>query len=176
MRIDRLIICLSFGVALSACDMLPGPNSGPDEFAVVTRAPLSMPPDYGLRPPRPGAVRPNETSPRDDARSKLLRNLGNRSGRSSTADKQDGKFTGGESALLKRADALNPDPEIRYIVERESGRIKEEDSLVDTLVFWRNKTPPKSLVDPKREAERLRENAALGKPATEGQTPIVEKK
>ena len=30
-------------------------KKAPDEFAVVTRAPLSMPPDYGLRPPRPGA-------------------------------------------------------------------------------------------------------------------------
>ena len=175
MRIGRLIVCLSFGVALSACDALRSPSSGPDEFAVVARAPLSIPPYYGLRPPRPGAVRPNETSPRDDARSKLLRNLGNQSGRSAANDQQDGKFTGGESALLKRADALNPDPEIRYIVERESGRIKEDDSLVDALVFWRKKTRPKSLVDPKLEAERLRDNAALGKPATAGKTPIVEK-
>ena len=77
--------------------------------------------------------------------------------------------------MLKRADALNPDPEIRYIVERESGRIKEDDSLVDALVFWRKKTSPKSLVDPKLEAERLRDNAALGKPATAGKTPTVEK-
>ena len=83
MRIGRLIVCLSFGVVFTACDLLKPPSSGPDEFAVVTRAPLSMPPDYGLRPPRPGAARPNETSPRDDARSKLLRNLGNQSERSS---------------------------------------------------------------------------------------------
>ena len=175
MRIDLLTVCLSFGVALSACNALKPPSSGPDEFAVVTRAPLSMPPDYGLRPPRPGAVRPNETSPRDDARSKLLRNLGNRTGRSAGSEPQDGKFTSGESAFLKRADALNPDPKIRYIVERESGRIKEDDSLVDALVFWRKKTPPTSLVDPKMEAERLRDNAALGKPATAGETPIIEK-
>jgi hypothetical protein len=32
----------------------------PDEFAVVTRAPLSLPPDYSLRPPEPGAPRPQE--------------------------------------------------------------------------------------------------------------------
>ena len=28
----------------------------PDEFKVVSRAPLSLPPDYGLRPPQPGAL------------------------------------------------------------------------------------------------------------------------
>ena len=32
----------------------------PDEFKVVSRAPLSLPPDYGLRPPQPGAPRPQE--------------------------------------------------------------------------------------------------------------------
>ena len=31
-------------------------KSAPDEFAVVKRAPLTLPPEYGLRPPRPGAV------------------------------------------------------------------------------------------------------------------------
>ena len=61
------------------------------------------------------------------------------------------------------------------LAERESGRINEDKSLVDALVFWRKKTPPKSLVNPKLEAERLRDNAALGKPATAGKTPILEK-
>ena len=33
-------------------------RDAPDEFTVTTRAPLSMPPNYQLRPPRPGASRP----------------------------------------------------------------------------------------------------------------------
>ena len=140
---------------------------------MVTRAPLSLPPDYGLRPPRPGAARPNEASPRDDAKEGLLRNLGNRGGRSSAKKKVPGHFTNGEAALLKRAEALNVDSKIREIVERESGRVVESDSLVDTLVFWKDKTPAQTLVDPRLEAERLRGNAALGKPATTGTTPII---
>jgi hypothetical protein len=34
----------------------------PDEFEVESRAPLTMPPDYNLRPPEPGAERPQEVS------------------------------------------------------------------------------------------------------------------
>src|SRR5579862_7466924 len=34
----------------------------PDEFAVESRAPLTVPPDFNLRPPEPGAPRPQETS------------------------------------------------------------------------------------------------------------------
>ena len=34
-------------------------KQSPDEFKVVSRAPLSMPPDYNLKPPTPGAPRPH---------------------------------------------------------------------------------------------------------------------
>jgi hypothetical protein len=34
----------------------------PDEFAVESRAPLTIPPDFDLRPPQPGATRPQEKS------------------------------------------------------------------------------------------------------------------
>jgi hypothetical protein len=34
----------------------------PDEFAVESRAPLTIPPDFNLRPPEPGAPRPQEQS------------------------------------------------------------------------------------------------------------------
>ncbi|MBV8334165.1 MAG: DUF3035 domain-containing protein [Alphaproteobacteria bacterium] len=34
----------------------------PDEFAVESRAPLTVPPDFDLRPPTPGAPRPQEKS------------------------------------------------------------------------------------------------------------------
>ena len=35
-------------------------RAGPDEFAVTRRAPLVIPPDFALTPPRPGAPRPQE--------------------------------------------------------------------------------------------------------------------
>jgi hypothetical protein len=35
-------------------------HSGPDEFAVARRAPLVIPPDFALVPPKPGAPRPQE--------------------------------------------------------------------------------------------------------------------
>ena len=35
----------------------------PDEFRIVTKAPLVVPPDYGLRPPAPGEPRPSELQP-----------------------------------------------------------------------------------------------------------------
>ena len=43
-------------------------KTGPDEFAVESRAPLTIPPDFQLRPPQPGASRPQEVSAAERAR------------------------------------------------------------------------------------------------------------
>lgn len=41
---------------------------GPDEFAVESRAPLTIPPDFDLRPPTPGAARPQDVTAAEKAR------------------------------------------------------------------------------------------------------------
>jgi hypothetical protein len=61
-------------VALGGCargsvqDVLGMGKRAPDEFAVVKSAPLIVPPDYDLRPPDPGAPRPNVGRTSDQAR------------------------------------------------------------------------------------------------------------
>src|SRR5215475_6948982 len=40
----------------------------PDEFAVESRAPLTIPPDFELRPPSPGAPRPQEKASNQQAK------------------------------------------------------------------------------------------------------------
>ncbi|HET6522089.1 MAG TPA: DUF3035 domain-containing protein, partial [Geminicoccaceae bacterium] len=63
--------------ALAACgdrtvaERLGLGKRSPDEFAIVKRAPLVRPPDYELRPPRPGAPRPQEPDAREAARAAL---------------------------------------------------------------------------------------------------------
>lgn len=38
-----------------------GSRNRPDEFAVARQAPLVIPPDFALRPPQPGAPRPQDS-------------------------------------------------------------------------------------------------------------------
>jgi hypothetical protein len=63
--------CLSL-LVLSGCGgmrtVLGMDQLGPDEFAVESRAPLLIPPDFNLRPPQPGAARPNEITAAERAR------------------------------------------------------------------------------------------------------------
>src|SRR5262245_9973341 len=62
MRISLLLAGVAAAGLVSGCGstqrMLGLEKSAPDEFRVITKAPLVVPPDYALRPPRPGDARP----------------------------------------------------------------------------------------------------------------------
>ena len=144
-------------------------RDAPDEFQVTTRAPLSMPPTLGELPaPRPGATRPQELTQRQAAEATLVPSAVLATG---AAPSQQ---TAGESALLSQAGRPVSD-DIRRRVDEESLRLERTDrGLVDRLMFWREPDPPGIPVDARREAQRLRENAALGRDATEGETPVIQ--
>jgi len=65
-RLLPFVVCVVAGVLVSACSnwkqAIGIEPTSPDEFAVESRAPLTLPPDFDLRPPQPGAPRPQETS------------------------------------------------------------------------------------------------------------------
>ena len=58
--------CSSVSKAIGATKVTP------DEFRVVTSAPLTLPPDYNLRPPQPGAARPQEMDPDAEAHAAIF--------------------------------------------------------------------------------------------------------
>ncbi len=91
------------GVALTGCARNHiGSRSGPDEYAVARQAPLVIPPDFSLTPPKPGAARANDTSPNAQALDALF---GGTAARST-----------GESATIAAAGVDNDDPGIRSSV------------------------------------------------------------
>ena len=176
------IACVVFAaLAMAACDsarnVIGLDKQAPDEFAVVTRAPLSMPPDYGLRPPTPGAERPQERTVRNEARDILLRNSRINPEDALRSAVTSGRFSQGEAAFLARAGALNADPAIRQTVNRESAAIVEASvSTLDKVLFWRKVDEPGTIVDPEKEARRLREARAMGDAVNKGEVPIIERK
>ncbi|WP_424135416.1 DUF3035 domain-containing protein [Roseomonas chloroacetimidivorans] len=150
-------------------------REAPDEFQVVTRAPLSIPPSMGdLPPPRPGAQRPQELSARDSAESALAPATALGEGRSE-------RPTGAEVALLAQAGQAagvgSVDRGIRRQVDEESLRLdRPQRGLVERLMFWQQSPTPGTVIDPQKEAQRLRENAALGRSPEDGETPIIQRR
>jgi hypothetical protein len=148
----------------------------PDEFNIVSRAPLALPPDYALRPPQPGAARPQDLAPRQQARQTIFRAGETQQQQASLATPR-GNRSDAELAFLGKARAGEADPNIRAMVNEESTRLIEaERSFVDRLVFWRDPQPAGTVIDPQREQARLRENVASGRPPSEGEVPTIQRK
>lgn len=172
-KIPLIAALLATAMLLSACEGVKkqvgvGRNS-PDEFAVVKRAPLTLPPDYNLRPPSADHTAPASDAS-DRARAALL---GERT--SATPDNAD-------AAFLQKAGAQSADSDIRRVINRENGYIALENrTLSDRLLFWREsdvlpEDAPASVVNPAQEKERLLKNQEEGKPVNEGKVPVIEKK
>ncbi len=176
----RIAVAISLILALSACEgvreQLGMTKQSPDEFRVISRAPLSLPPDFTLRPPEPGIPRPQEGTATQQARKAIFRLEQPKTQPLNEQAKADGRSLG-ELSLLKAAGADKIDPGIRRAIDLETQQLNlESEDFIDALVFWREKEIPGRVVDATAETKRLRENAALGKAVTAGKTPTIERK
>jgi hypothetical protein len=142
-------------------------RDAPDEYTVTTQVPLSMPPDFTVRPPQPGAPRPQQMSEQQQAQQALVP-------QTALNGTPAGEPSPGQAALVQAA-GPTPPLNIRYQVNNAAAaEAQQNDSFVDKLMFWRTPAPPGIVVDPQKEAQRIRENAALGRSQDIGNTPIIQ--
>ena len=117
MNVNRVIVATALVAAagLAGCQStskaLGMSKITPDEFRIVTKAPLVLPPDY---------------APESAARNALL-------GQREAEQRSDG-----EKLLVAKAGAEKADPLVRYVVDDEFGDIShKEKSFADKVMFWK---------------------------------------
>lgn len=171
MRYTQFIAATAL-LALAAC----GGNSvkttlgldrgSPDAFRVVSRPPLSVPPEFNLTPPSATAQPPGEQPASKEASSMLF-------GGKPTGAK-DKKDTSAETEFLKKAGAGQADPNIREEMA-EQHYIKQQKE--DDSSWWDvlSTNPPKKdpVVNAQKESQRIDQNQAEGQPVTNGTTPMA---
>lgn len=146
---------------LSACsgtvqEKLGATQRVPDEFQVVRRAPLVVPPDYNLRPPGTAEGTVQRTTAQD-AREIVT---GSASGSASASS--------GEQALLEQT-GVEADPEIRRKLLAENTELTQiDDSQFLFILDWQreNMTYTDAVIDPDAESARLRGEDAAGRVTT----------
>lgn len=140
----------------------------PDEFTVVTKPPLVLPPDYSLRPPQPGAPNPAVITPSGNAELALF----DRDGQLS--DNAQG-YTSGEVNLLETTGGSGASANIRQVVNAETASLVEKDSsIAERILFWQEPSEaPAAVIDPVKEAERLKGNKAPDESASETKKPAA---
>lgn len=157
-RVAAATALLACALALSACGAvtkslgLTAP--APDEFRVVTKAPLVVPPEFALRPPAPGELQPTALRPQQEALAILSARTAAVTSRSQ-----------GETLLVQQASAGKPvDAMIRYTIDDENGDLSHKDkSFADLVMNWRpgqSSIAPASAdnpnpIDPATEEKRL---------------------
>lgn len=176
-----LLAILPLAMALPSCtgvkEQLGLTKSAPDEFTVVTKAPLIIPPDLTLRPPRPGASGPGDAQARERARRALVGAAAEETSPAAPETAAQPDHSRAEASFLKKAGADEADPRIRTVIRRETLAVAEKDpSFIRRLMFWRDDSEEEPVVDAEKEAERLREAAAKGGSPAEGEVPVIERK
>jgi hypothetical protein len=172
MRIHTIVLGAACALALTGCghdikQQLGLSHPAPDEFAVVKHAPLAMPPDYELRPPRPGMPRPQEQPTNEQAQDVVF-------GTDSATAASTG--SSGADEILDMAGADKAQPHIRQTVDAETTAMQgPAKSAMQKLGLAKPSQPPATVVNAKKESERLKKNAETGKPVTAGDTPSVSK-
>jgi hypothetical protein len=128
MRVLRFAALGASLVALAACGSLREEagltKQSPDEFAVTTKAPLIIPPDFNLRPPSPGAAPLNQTDPTSSAELAMF----NSTDPATVAAQMQGNYSASEKMLLANAKAQNADPAVRAQLQSDDTNMQGADS------------------------------------------------
>jgi hypothetical protein len=159
-----LSLALLCGVAasLSGCDSLREAagegKASPDEFAVVTKAPLVIPPDFNLRPPAAGAAPTNQIAPTQAAQAALFS-----ADPATVAASLPPSLSTGERYLLANAGVQNADPAIRQEIAADSAATRAgDDSFTNNILFGGSTPTPGTAVDADAEARRIDAQKAGG--------------
>jgi hypothetical protein len=168
--IHTLLLAAVLPVGLAACgkgesvqEMVGLTRTGPDAFNVVARPPLSVPPEFDLRPPAPVGT-PGPGMPRMD---EVARGL--LTGDDSAADTavigvgSAALESTGERHFMERFGVTKADPMIREQLTTDQyfkPEEEEESWLNDIIPSLRDKKKPDEL-DPIEEARKLREDGEL---------------
>lgn len=154
-NLSRFFCLAALALIVPACDtardQLGLDRTAPDEFAVIKRAPLSLPPDYNLRPPQPGAPRPQEQETSSQARQAVF-------GPEQTTQEQAAPADT-ESLLLQKAGSDVADPEIRRKLDTDKIIVdKSQQPVVERLFGFgggSSDAEAGQVINPQQEAERL---------------------
>ncbi len=161
-----LMVVLAAATAASGCSSfsraIGASRSSPDEFRVMTHAPLTLPPDYNLRPPRPGEARPGESDPSTEARAALF------------GDNVGASASQGERSFITAAGAATAQDNIREQIDYESqGVVRRNEGFVDRLLaFGGSSAPVSAPLNAEEETRRLEDAEAIRRATGGGQVTI----
>ena len=128
----------------------------PDEFTVLTKAPLILPPDYNLRPPQPGLASRNDPDAEEAGRAALFP-----LNTTAAAAALGASYSDGEKLLLTKTNALNIDPNIRRSLSGDLGQEDQGPAFAQQVLYGAGQAPAQPAGAAPAAAPRPAQNAPL---------------
>lgn len=164
------LVLIAAAGALAGCgttiqDTFGMGKRSPDEFQVVRRAPLVLPPDYKLRPPEPGATSPHQSTPSEQAREILTGRPADTGTGRSAIEQQLLAGSGVQAEADIREKLLEEDSQLASVSDR---------TYLFILDFQRRRMEQEQVrrsgqvIDPVEESRRLREEGRVTTTRTGG--------
>jgi hypothetical protein len=133
-RRTKLAAILGSALVLIGCQALRQATGltkqSPDEFTILTKSPLVIPPDFNLRPPQPGIAARYEVDPAEQAQRALFP----QSAVTRAAALGD-SYSDGEKLLLSETNALAVDPRIRRIITADAGQEDQGPEFAQKVLY-----------------------------------------
>ena len=149
------------GLALMGCESVRQATGvaklPPDEFTVLTKAPLVLPPDFNLRPPQPGVASRNDPDADETGRAALFPQNA-----AAAAAALGNTYSDGEKLLLAKTNALNVDPNIRRTITGDAGQEDQGPAFAQRVLF---SGPSQAPAQPAANAPAMAPAAAPAAPA-----------
>ncbi len=184
-----LLLAACGGAGQSARDVLGLGRNNPDEFRVVSRPPLSTPPDFTLRPPTNGdgleglpaadtAARSLVTGAAEGEIIGSARTMGEAESAVGIVKSYDLGSTA-DAGFLASIGADKADASIRDKLNEEAAEEMDATEKKDDSTFgWLQPEKKESevILNAKAEKERITQNKAAGKKLNEGDVQVIEPK
>lgn len=143
----RIVCVAGVAVALLGCQGLREATGvaklPPDEFTVLTKAPLVIPPDYNLRPPMPGAAQRDAIDPETQAQEALFA-----PNPEAAAQKLGDSYSPEEKELLAKTGGSIAKPSIRQAISADSGLADKGDGYANSVLFPDKNAPAPATAAP----------------------------
>lgn len=157
-KILSALTVAAMAVAMPACTSIAKATGArkttPNEFNILTKAPLVVPPEYNLRPPANGQARLEEGYSSKVAREALLGSI------------DDAEPSRGEVVLMSKAGVGRADPQVRILINGQNSVEHKSGAFTDRVIFWRDGKAVDAQGNPLNadtEAQRLESiNSATG--------------
>ncbi len=165
----KIILIIFF---LSACsntdNLIKLSEIPPDEFSVLRKDPLEIPPNFNLRPPGK-SKKTNSLDPSEKAKD-LLSDLISKKERINSHE----NLTKGDTILLKNTGFSERNYSIREILNTENALALQNKGRVELLIEKLvGDSSNENILDPEKELRRSQEKIATGENFIKSQKPVI---